>query len=224
MIILLAWNVRNLSRNERSIYISEMPKVTQEHLDARRAQILEAAERCFARQGFHATTMQDVLRESQLSTGAVYRYFPSKNDLVNAVGEQSLASAAPRLEAVLLAEPVPSPAEAVGGVVAAIDPFAGTDGSLRMAVQVWGESLRDDGIAALARTGYGRLRGLFIQYVERAVSAGILPAETDATSAGQAYFGLVPGYILQRLLLGDVSPDTYTTGLRAILKGADREP
>ena len=194
-----------------------MPKVTREHLDARRAQILEAAQRCFARQGFHATTMQDVLSESQLSAGALYRYFRGKKELVVAVGEQTLAGAAPRLEAVLLADPVPLPADAVGGVVAAIDPFAGTDGSLRMAVQVWGEALRDDTLADLARTGYGRIRDLFVEYARRAIAAGILPTGTDPISAGHAYFGLVPGYILQRLLLGDQTPDAYTSGLRAVL-------
>lgn len=194
-----------------------MPKVSQQHLDARRAEILAAAGRCFAREGFHATTMQDVLRESGLSVGAVYRYFPSKHELIGAVAEEAMAGAAPRLGAVLLADPVPTPAEAVAGVIAAIDPFAETDGVLRMAVQVWGEALRDPRLAALARTGYGRLRDLFIAYAERAVTVGALPAGTDTTAAGRAYFGMVPGYILQRLLLEDVEPASYAAGLQAVL-------
>ena len=48
-----------------------MARVSQEHLDARRRQILEGAARCFARDGFHSTTMQDILRETGLSAGAV---------------------------------------------------------------------------------------------------------------------------------------------------------
>lgn len=194
-----------------------MPKVTQEHLDARRAQIIEAAGRCFARQGFHATTMQDVLRESQLSVGAVYRYFRSKTELVAAVAEQTLAGATPRLGDILLADPVPSPADAVGGVIAAIDGFAESDGPLRMAIQIWGEALRDNDLAIIAATGYGELRSLFVTYAQRAVTAGFLASHTDTEAAGRAYFGLVPGYILQRLLMGDVSPTEYTEGLRTVL-------
>ncbi len=194
-----------------------MPKVSQQHLDARRAEIVAAAGRCFARQGFHATTMQDVLRESGLSVGAVYRYFRSKNELIVAVAQEALGAASPRLETVLLADPVPAPAEAVAGVIAAIDPFAETDGSLRMAVQIWGEALRDPRLAALAQTGYRKLRELFIAYAERAVGAGMLPAGTDATAAGRAYFAMVPGYILQRLLLEDVEPVSYAAGLHAVL-------
>ncbi|HEY0718123.1 MAG TPA: helix-turn-helix domain-containing protein, partial [Streptosporangiaceae bacterium] len=52
-----------------------MPKVTQQYRDARRDQILSAARRCFLRDGFHVTSMQDLFAESGLSSGAVYRYF-----------------------------------------------------------------------------------------------------------------------------------------------------
>ena len=61
-----------------------MPKVTDAHLEARRQQILDAASACFARQGFHQTTMQDICRKAELSPGAVYRYFASKEDIIAA--------------------------------------------------------------------------------------------------------------------------------------------
>ncbi|MGW0159047.1 TetR/AcrR family transcriptional regulator [Mycobacterium sp. NPDC003323] len=194
-----------------------MPKVSQEHLDARRTQILDAATRCFARQGFHATTMQHVLAESALSAGAVYRYFRGKNELVSAVADRVLAGAHAQLEEALLAEPVPAPADAIHAVVSAIDP-GDHDQPLRMAVQVWGEALRDDTLAALAGRGYRDIRALFVTYAQRAVAAGRLPADTDPTAAGSAYFSLVPGYMLQRLLLGDVSPAGYATSLHAVLR------
>ena len=58
-----------------------MPKMTPAHEQHRRTQILAAAMTCFARQGYHATSMDDVVRESGLSVGAIYSYFPSKEDL-----------------------------------------------------------------------------------------------------------------------------------------------
>jgi len=58
-----------------------VPKITAAHEQQRRAQILSAAMACFARQGYHATSMDDVVRESGLSVGAIYSYFPSKEDL-----------------------------------------------------------------------------------------------------------------------------------------------
>ena len=64
-----------------------MPRVSEQHLAARRRQILDAAVALFSERGFARTSMSDVVRESGLSMGAVYRYFPSKVDLVIAAGE-----------------------------------------------------------------------------------------------------------------------------------------
>ena len=67
-----------------------MPKVSQQHRDARREQILAAARRCFLRDGFHATSMQDLFAESGLSSGAVYSYFASKDDVIEAIAEENI--------------------------------------------------------------------------------------------------------------------------------------
>lgn len=72
-----------------------MPKISPAHERQRRDQILAAATSCFARQGYHATSMDDVVRESGLSVGAIYTYFPSKEDLFLALcdhrAEQTLS-------------------------------------------------------------------------------------------------------------------------------------
>jgi AcrR family transcriptional regulator len=64
-----------------------MPKISAAHEQQRRTQILQAAMHCFARQGYHATSMDDVVRESGLSVGAIYSYFPSKEDLFLALSD-----------------------------------------------------------------------------------------------------------------------------------------
>ncbi|HEX8969909.1 MAG TPA: TetR/AcrR family transcriptional regulator [Chloroflexota bacterium] len=64
-----------------------MPKISPAHEQQRRAQILSAAMACFARQGYRATSMDDVVRESGLSVGAIYSYFPSKEDLFLALSD-----------------------------------------------------------------------------------------------------------------------------------------
>ena len=76
-----------------------MPKVSDEHLAARRRQILDAALVCFSRRGFHQTPMQAIFEEARLSPGAVYRYFKSKEEIVRATPrrrlEASLRSSSP---------------------------------------------------------------------------------------------------------------------------------
>lgn len=59
-----------------------MPKLNETQQEARRTRILDAAEACFARNGFHRTTMQDICREAGISAGALYVYFNSKEALI----------------------------------------------------------------------------------------------------------------------------------------------
>ena len=62
-----------------------MPKVSEAHLEARRGQILKAACRCFARGGIGETSIQDICHEAKLSVGAIYRYFRSKGQIIEAI-------------------------------------------------------------------------------------------------------------------------------------------
>jgi len=65
-----------------------MPMTSDAAKEARRTQILDAAVHCFARTGYYATTIEDVVRETGLSRGALYLYFPSKEALYLAISER----------------------------------------------------------------------------------------------------------------------------------------
>jgi len=59
-----------------------MPKVSEEHLEAKREIILHAAIACFARDGFHKTTMSDIANQAGVSDGLAYRYFSGKEEII----------------------------------------------------------------------------------------------------------------------------------------------
>ncbi len=115
-----------------------MPRVSEQHLTARRQQILDAAVALFSERGFARTSMSDVVRESGLSMGAVYRYFPSKADLVIAACEghggdvdgEFPAERARDLLTRLIAEVGPGSSHA------------------RLSIQVWGEAAVEPNLAA----------------------------------------------------------------------------
>ena len=58
-----------------------MPKVTQEHLDARRKEILDGARGVFAEHGYEGATVARLEEATGLSRGAIFHYFENKNDL-----------------------------------------------------------------------------------------------------------------------------------------------
>jgi AcrR family transcriptional regulator len=58
-----------------------MPKISEERRSERREQILEGARRCFAENGYEGATVVKLEEEIGLSRGAIFNYFPSKEDL-----------------------------------------------------------------------------------------------------------------------------------------------
>lgn len=77
-----------------------MPKLSHETQLLRREHILDAAELCFARRGFHRTTMQDICRAARVSAGAVYVYFASKEALIEGIVQRDRDSILQKLAAV----------------------------------------------------------------------------------------------------------------------------
>ena len=204
-------------KSERSFYYGRVPRVSEAHLAARRQQILTAARACFLRNGFHQTSMQDVIREAGLSVGAVYRYFPSKNDLITELAESIVGNVAALLEELSLQEPPPTPEEVMEFATDVVTKETGPDGSLRLALQVWSEALRDPTLAAFVKTVYGRIRAALTTLMRRSHAAGHLPPDADPEAVAVVLFSLMPGYALQRILTGGPEPEMFKEGLRTVL-------
>ncbi len=66
--------------------------------DERRRQILAAARICFARAGFHGASMGQICAEAQMSPGALYRYFPSKDAIIEAIADEERVGAVACME------------------------------------------------------------------------------------------------------------------------------
>jgi AcrR family transcriptional regulator len=66
----------------------------------RRCEILRAAQTCFARSGFHQTSMQEICIEAGMSPGNLYRYFRSKEEIIAGIAERDRADAAEQFAAV----------------------------------------------------------------------------------------------------------------------------
>jgi len=197
-----------------------MPKVTLEHRTARHDQIVEAARRCAMDQGFHKTTMADVIRESGLSAGAVYGYFKSKDEIVSAIADQALSTVDELFEGILATKEPLSPLTALTATLEHIVQIAERPGGdiTRVALQAWAEAMHNDAIAGIAREKYTHLRSKFIEVARRGQADGTVDPDVDPDHVGQVMFALVPGFLLQRLILGDVTPQTFTAGLTALLK------
>ncbi|MGW0820636.1 TetR/AcrR family transcriptional regulator [Streptomyces sp. NPDC002845] len=200
-----------------------MPRVSQERLDARRRQILDAAARCFARNGFHATSMQDVLKEADLSAGAVYRYFSGKEQLIAAIVTEVLGEIRAKFEGAARQSPPPPPDVLVTSVLdemlgahAAWAPDGGT-AFPGLVVQVWAETLRNEELSALVDKGYDAVRAAWVKVVQGYQDAGMMRDDVPAESVARTMIALAQGYIAQRALFAPVPVTALREGLQGLM-------
>jgi TetR/AcrR family transcriptional regulator, transcriptional repressor of aconitase len=176
-----------------------MPRVSQEHLDARRRQIVDAARGRFASHGFARTSMTDLVEASGLSVGAIYRYFSGKDEIVAAICEETTSGFPSDL----------TPA-AVRELLEGIRTRARDHDHARLVAQIYAEAAISPSLASIVE---GQLTDL------RARVAALLPdrPEREAAAVAEAFVGLCVGYSHQLAVRGDVDPAPFATALTALL-------
>ena len=193
-----------------------MPRVSEDHLQRRRQQIMDAARRCFIRKGFHQTSMQDVFAESGLSAGAVYRYFKSKNAIIYAIATEKQGSAVRLLEEIIKEDPLPPFEEIIERLMTHVQSILIDDGAFRIAPQVWAEALHDPAYQVIVAELFAGLRARWTVLASRMRDAGRLPEDADPEAMGATLMCVMPGFVLQRLLIGDVDARTLRAGFHAL--------
>jgi AcrR family transcriptional regulator len=200
-----------------------MPKVTEEHVEARRRQILSAALRCFAREGFHRTTMQDIFREAELSPGAVYSYFTSKDELIVAIVAATMSFAAE--SAAVVGEPLPDgrlrrPGEALAEIIERYQDFElGTVVErARIFPNLVGEQQRNPQLNAVVRLGIESLRAGSETLARAAQERGELDPALDPAEFSRLPISLMQGLLVQLGVYGDeLDIDAYARAATALI-------
>ncbi|MER6272336.1 TetR/AcrR family transcriptional regulator [Streptomyces sp900105755] len=178
-----------------------MPKVTQQHMDARRKQILDAARRCFLRDGFHSTSMQDLFAESGLSAGAVYRHFTSKDEMILAIAEENMRDVLDITVAVAVSRQGRSMGEVMAELLDVIRAKSAEEDVAGLAVLVWGEAMRNRSLADKLDHLMGGIRANLVALVRENQERGGLPTSVTAEGIAATMLSVLPGYILQVALL-----------------------
>jgi TetR/AcrR family transcriptional regulator, repressor for uid operon len=203
---------------------SSMPKVKPEALAARREEILEAAEACFARQGFHQTTMQDVIKESGLSAGCIYGHFSSKEELIQAIGESRHA----RDSALLTIDDRNSdPLETLRAIARAFLGDLQKEQGLRtrrVALQLWAEALRDEVIREQVVSGIRKPIGLVSELLRRGQRLGLIERSINPRSVARTMVAMFQGMVLQRLWGEPISTADAMHAFEAFLTGIAAKP
>ena len=179
-----------------------MPKVSQQYRDARRDQILQAAKRCFLRNGFHETSMQDLFAEAGLSSGAVYRYFDSKEDLIVALAEDNVREVIAMIHQFATSQPTLGLGAALAEVLDTIRIKQRDEHIGAMAMLVWSEGLRTPSIAKRFDEALAPMRADLTEVVRQHQANGALPTDVSPVALASLLMSIIPGFILQLALFG----------------------
>lgn len=174
-----------------------MPKIDPSRRGARRQQVLDAALVCFAENGFHQTGMADIVLRSGMSRGAVYGYFLSKDDIIEALADDRRETEA-ALNAV--AAESQDPLQALRALTRAYArSLTEPAGELRRRVGVhgWAEALRNERVRARVVEGIDIPRSLIVGLVEKAQDAGALSRDITADAVARTFIAIFQGFVLQ---------------------------
>jgi AcrR family transcriptional regulator len=195
-----------------------VPKVSEAHLEARRRQIVDAALDCFARQGFHGTTVLDICAAAGLSPGAVYRYFDGKEDIIAAVCSKGVE----------VDEELFGSVADLGlreGLLRLFDVGLGhlaDDGALtdvRLRVELWAEGLRNDQVREIMADVTNRYRFWVRDMILAGQERGEVDPAVDADAVARVLVGIYQALVRERSLDPDADVAGYVSAVQAIVGG-----
>ena len=184
--------------------------------DVRRAQILEAAFACFAEKGLD-TRMDDIVRASGLSKGALYFHFRSKDDVFLALFGSFEARIFAAWDAVEDEAPLAALRSQGEGALREILPA-------RSMLPLWVEFFRHPGSRGRMAGIYAESRRRLAATVRRGIAEGSLAA-CDADGQAAALTALIEGLVLQAMVEPGFDPmPGWEAGFEAFARGFAAEP
>ncbi len=172
-------------------------------IEDRRAQILDAAVRVFARKGFTRATNRDIAHEAGITTGLIYYYFTSKDALLQAIIEtRSPINIFTHITPEILAQP---PEIFLPLILArALGVLEGQD-FLDMIRVILPETLHDGHAVPAVMEIVQRVTGFLRQYLQHQIELGNLSPESDLDMLAQIIVSSITGFVLRRQIIGDPS-------------------
>jgi AcrR family transcriptional regulator len=204
-----------------------MPRITEEAREARREQILDAARACLLEHGLEAVSMEMIIARSGLSTGAVYRYFKGKDDIMAAAVQATSREIGAAVAPILLGPPPGLPSELVEKLLSAwsgyarsgVGAAAGVD-RMPVALHGWSYAQTDPELKATLRATLQGFRELCVPIIRRWQADGAIAADADPDAVAQLILTISLGFVAQRALVGDADVRAHADALTA-LSGAD---
>jgi AcrR family transcriptional regulator len=174
-----------------------------ERRDQQTQRVLEAARACFVRHGFQGASMQQICGEAGMSPGALYRYFASKEAIIEAITEQDRREDAELFAAMF------SHADVIEGVVSTALAHVRRFQQRQLAplfAEIRSESMRNPAIESCCRQSMIAVRDEFRRYLQDGIDRGEIAPLVDLDTLMAVLMAIGEGLALNDLLSQGVDP------------------
>ena len=195
-----------------------MPRTRDEKsFQEKRNQILDVAIQCFIESGFHGTGMAKICKTVGMSPGALYRYFPSKESMIEAIVEQERAETALLLETLNLSS---NKAIGLGKLLVDAVQLLSTDRSYcQLSVEISAEAARNPTVAKIQAVTTTELLSAFVQAIKQGQAAGQIDNQLAPEATAQLLMMILDGFVGQLAVGVDWPIDTFAQQVeRSVLK------
>lgn len=196
-----------------------MPKVSDEYLEAKKEQILDAAITCFARNGFAETTIQDICQEAGVSHGALYRYFQSKDDIVEASCRAQYKARIARYAAVMRQNDARQTLENWISIYFRRRREPEPEAVMKFQMQLYGEAVRNPRIAEIQRQGREQVLEGAAGIIRDAQKRGEINHDLDALAVARLVGAITDGFYIQKSITPDLDIEKCLEATKAVFFG-----
>jgi AcrR family transcriptional regulator len=198
-----------------------VPKLKPEEVEQRRREILDAARRCFLRRGFHRATTDEICREAAITPGGLYHYFKHKEDLIQAVVQDSADQAVREVRSTAQASPGPRTAlQRLGALLAQTVQSPEFYDNARLDLEIWSESMRREELSQILATGRAAVHEALAEIIHDAVTTGEYSDMVDPDALAALLMGVHTGLQINKLLAPrSTDPPSAMNALAVLIRG-----
>ncbi len=193
------------------------PKMPKEFNDFRRRQILEAAWKCFAEKGYHGTTMRYIAKSMDLSTGVIYNYFKSKDEILGGLMELAIETQEKIFETMEQKNNTKEAILELFNTCFENCPIENFKESSKANIYIWSEAIKKKKIMEMINIQFEQAQDKVAQFVKNGIKRGEIQADLDPKTVAIFYMALITGLQVQSVLIKDLDPTAYYNEIKKIL-------
>ncbi len=195
------------------------PKLPEEYSDFRKDQILNAAWDCFVEKGYSETTMREISKRINSSTGVIYNYFKGKDEILDAIQESSLEQYRQTFDRI---DKKSTAREAIMEFLNSrleCCPVDVMKKSARGIIGLWSEAMKRQNIRNLFCSHHVLMRENLSRFIREGIEKGEIQSDLDPEAVAGFFIAILSGLEVQLALIDGFDADLYLENIKKIISG-----